>query len=200
MIIASAYANLTAVERELAERVARAVCATAERERVRPLEVLARPINAHALGGNDGALLQRYTVQAAIYELVRDAGAATTLTIESMIAELWAVVHSNVDDYLADFTDGDRSEIDWSEVPREKLAAVKSVQVERFPDGRVKRKLEFWDKLQAIKQAPELIDRLPPSHRFKRLDFAATGQSVTLPATITDQEAASRYAQAIGDS
>lgn len=200
MIIASAFANLTDVERAFATRYAQAVCAAAEREGVRPMDVLTRTIDERALGAVAADLLRRHGVQAAIVELVREIAIGNTFTIEAALNELWAIAFSNIDDYLADFADGDRSEIDWSKVPRHKLAAVKSVQVERFGDGRQKRKIEFHDKLAAIKAGIEYVQQLPPGHRYKQLSFSTPGQSATLPATISDNEAADRYARLLDAS
>lgn len=197
--IEPASAKLTPVERAFVERVIRSICAVAEREGARPIDVLRRPMQERALGVDGVELLRRHGVQAAIYEIVRETSAGASLTLEGMINELWAIVHSNVDDFLVDFIDGNRDEIDWSKVPREKLAAVKSVQIERFPDGRTKKKMEFWSKIDAIKIAPDIMARLPAGHRYKALDIATPGQSVTLPATITEQEAAERYARALND-
>lgn len=196
VVISSGYTLLTAVERAFVDQTVRTFCAIAERERVRPQDVLERPIDPRLLGEHGPELIARHGVQAAIVECIRDVGMVGAITLDGVLTELWSIVHSNIEDYFIQWDDGRRDDIDVSRVPRVKLAAVRQYEVEIFPDGRVKKKLAFWPKIDAIKTALELLDRLPASHHLKSLNPRATPQSATLPNDITIERAAERYAVA----
>lgn len=192
--IVSAYDSLSTVERAFAEKLVRTIVAIAEHERVRPMDVLGK-LPTNRLSRDSIEMLRRPTVQAAVREMVRDIGMAGVITVDGVMTELWAIIHSNIDDYLHEWSDGQRDDIDLTDVPREKMAAIAEYNVERLPDGRVKKKAKLWNKLDAIKVWADLQDRLPSTHPYKTLKPNASGKGARLPATLSEAEAAEQYAR-----
>lgn len=195
IVIASAYGQLTPVERAFAERVVRSVCVTAERENLRPQDVLARPMDVRTLGEDGGALIGRVVVQAAIVELVRDIGSVGAITLDGIAGEIWNILHSNIDDFLLTWSDGRREDVTFENVSRDKLSAIKSYTYEVYPDGRTKKKFEFHSKIEAAKVALDIVRNVPEGHKYKNLSVTSDGPSTMLPADITHNEAAERYAR-----
>ncbi len=194
VLIDSAYANLTPVERMFCDKVVRSMCVQAARERVRPQDLIRRPIDPRSLGEDGSELLKRPLVQAAISEKVHEVGSIGAITLDGVMTELWSIIHSNLDDAIVKHPDG---WVDWQldKLSREQMGAFSSLQIEHFPDGKRKIKATLWNKLDAIKEWRELQKELPPTSPLRSLDPSKSGQSPSLPAKLAENEAAEQYAQ-----
>lgn len=170
----------------------------AERENVRLIDVVSRPIDPRKLGTDGPAMMGRHLVRAAIVEICKEAGTVGDITIDGVFGELWAVIHSNIDDALIKHPDG---WVDWQfdKLSRDQMRAFSSVQIEHFPDGRRKVQAKLWDKLKATDQWLRVRGYLSDDSPLRRLDARTAAQPVNLPGSVRATEAADRYASMLAE-
>ena len=103
-----------------------------------------------------------------IQQLLSKRANKVELTAERILLELTRIAFSNIDDFL-----GDGNEIvDLSTLPREKLAAVESVQITQDKDGIKNVKFKLYDKLKALNDAMRHLGLFEQDNRQQTMNLA----------------------------
>jgi len=81
------------------------------------------------------------------------------LSLEEVLAQLKAVINSNPQDFFR----ADGTPIPLQDVVPEAAAAVSSLTILEYADGRKKVDIKFWDKVRALEQVAKLLGFTKPA-------------------------------------
>lgn len=200
-VFASAYRQLSAVERSFVDAAVREIENQAQRAGERISFALNRTIPTHIVNQSKG-MLEKPLVNAAITERILTIAAEQELTASRLIKELLAVSTANIGNYMS-FDENDNPVFDLSKCTPDQLAAIKSVEVESNANAlsaasKSKVKVIFHDKLPAIKMLGEYIGLWNVDNPHFKAEQARAADKSELPDTATPEQAADAYARYLG--
>lgn len=192
-IFASAYRQLTPVEKRYVDDYVQTLERRADREQQRLSNYLRMAIGDDVYEASDG-MLDRPMVIAAITERVTEITAATELSAGRVIKEYMALAFSNMNDYIK-IDDYGNPEIDLTKCTPEQMSAIKKVNYERNTMGGEKLTFELHDKLKPLEVFAKLTGIVEPDNAHWR----AMNAVPVIDATSTAAQAADAYAALLGD-
>lgn len=192
-IFASAYRQLTPVEKRYVDDYVQTLERRADREQQRLSNYLRMAIGDDVYEASDG-MLDRPMVIAAITERVTEITAATELSAGRVIKEYMALAFSNMNDYIK-IDDYGNPEIDLTKCTPEQMSAIKKVNYERNTMGGEKLTFELHDKLKPLEVFAKLTGIVEPDNAHWR----AMNAVPVIDATSTTAQAADAYAALLGD-
>ena len=192
-IFASAYRQLTPVEKRYVDDYVQTLERRADREQQRLSNYLRMAIGDDVYEASDG-MLDRPMVIAAITERVTEITAATELSASRVIKEYMALAFSNMNDYIK-IDDYGNPEIDLTKCTPEQMSAIKKVNYERNTMGGEKLTFELHDKLKPLEVFAKLTGIVEPDNAHWR----AMNAVPVIDATSTTAQAADAYAALLGD-
>jgi hypothetical protein len=192
-IFASAYRQLTPVEKRYVDDYVQTLERQADREQERLSNYLHLAI-ADDVYTASGGMLDRPMVIAAITERVNEITSATELSPNRIIKEYITIAFSNMSDYLTVDSYGN-PEFDLTKCTPEQLAAIKKINFERNSMGAEKLTFELYDKQKAMDMLAKYVGLIEPDNEHWRSNNARP----TIDALATVAQAADAYAAILGD-
>jgi hypothetical protein len=197
---ASAYRQLRPAEKSFVDAYVADIERTAARNGERISLALYRAIPADVVAASRG-MLDIPLVRAAIAERINEIAAASELTIHRVIKEWMAIGFASIGDYMQIGEDG-QPYFDLARCTPEQLAAIKSIEIEESGDGMsraAKRKFKFvlHDKLGGLEALSKYMGLLERDNPHWRAEQPRERVPASLPASVSIDEAANRYAQMI---
>lgn len=171
----TAYTLLTERERECVDEYLEYIIDMQRYKRERIVHALKYPIDPQYLKRSKG-LLNRALVRAALAEKIKEAADEQDLSPSRVIAEHASIAFSNLKDYLEANPFGDFTLKDISQIPDEKMAAVKSIKTRPTMNG-IHTEIQMHDKLQSLKILAELMGLVAPDKPPVLEDYATPVKS-----------------------
>lgn len=192
-----AYWQVDAIERKFIDGYVTDIQTIADKTGQRLAAALHAPF-PYELGQRELAMLARPMVRAAISQRIDELSNTYDISIPRTLREWTVIAYSNIADYVK-IDEFGCPEIDLSQIPREKMAAIKSFEIEDKPRGGRKYKFQLHDKLGALNSVARYQGLLADDNTHWRNQEASTKPNTVskLPANVTDDAAASLYAREI---
>lgn len=192
-IFASAYRQLSPVERRYVDDYVRTLERKADREQQRLSNYLQLPVSDDVYDASNG-MLDRPMVTAAITERVMEITADRELSPERLIKEYVAIAFASMGDYI---------EIDSFGIPSltldkctpEQKAAIKKVTFEQTNLGAVRLNIELHDKLKSMDTLAKYMGMVEPDNPHWRVNNA----NPVIDHTASVAQAADAYAALLGE-
>lgn len=190
----TAYSQLDRLEKAFTDGFVSDVEHIAESTGARLLAVLQQPW-PFPLDQRSQALLARPLIRAAIAERVRALAELTNISEYKTLKELTAIAYSNINDYITINAINGEPQIDLTDVTPEKMAAIKSFEIEDKPRGGRKIKFVLHDKLAALAMVARHQGLLTDGNLYHQQAKASEKpvNNSLLPADADDDAAARLY-------
>ena len=193
-VFASAYRQLTPVERQYVDDYVRKLERTADRDQQRLSNYLQMAVPDDVYEASNG-MLDRPMVTAAITERVTEITAANELTPSRLIKEYTAIAFSSMGDYIEVDMAGNPS-LTLEQCTPEQLSAIKKVQYEENTMGARRLVIELHDKLKSMDTLAKYMGMVEPDNAHWR----ANNATPVIDHAASVAQAADAYAALLGDS
>ena len=150
VVIASAYGQLNAAEKQYVDDYIDGLTTAARKANERISLALDRPIPPSIVDASGGLLL-RPMVLAAITERIARIAATDELTIQRIIDEWSAIAFSNLEDYATVCPISGAPIFDFNGATRKQMSAIASIEYNETSTGGRSIKVNFWSKPDALK-------------------------------------------------
>ena len=192
-VFASAYRQLTPVEKKYVDDYVQAMERRADREQQRLSNYLHLPISEDVYEASNG-MLDRPMVTAAITERVNELTTASELSPNRVIREYMALAFSNMADYINIDSYGN-PEFDLTKCTPEQMSAIKKVNFERNAMGGEKLTFELHAKQPSLDGLAKYMGIIEPDNPHWR----AANATPIIDAGASVAQAADAYAAILGE-
>lgn len=184
---ARAYDLLEPHERAACEDYARYAINQARFNRTRIYHQLNQPIPSEYVRRSKG-VLAKPLARAAVAELIKAAADAEDLSPDRILKEHRVIAFSNIADYLYKLPMGDVAVKPLDEIPRELLAAVKSMKTIPSMYG-IRTEITMQDKQQSLKVLTELSGLVAPDKPTPLTEYLGPKQTAQEALTAVPEQA-----------
>ena len=192
-IFASAYRQLTPVERRYVDDYVKKLERKADRDQQRLSNYLQLPVPDDVYDQSNG-MLDRPMVTAAITERVMEITADKELSPDRIIKEYVAIAFSNMGDYIEIDSFGNPT-LALDKCTPEQLSAVKKVTFEQTNLGAVRLNIELHDKMKGMEVLAKYTGLVEPDNAHWR----ANNATPVIDHAASVAQAADAYAAMLGD-
>jgi hypothetical protein len=186
----SAYRTLRPAEKDFVDGYVQQVQREAHQRNERIALALHRPVEPDERG-----YLQMPMVRAAIAERIAQIAADAELSVGRVVKEIMNVAFASVANYVKINSFGE-PEFNLAACTPEQMSAIASIEVEEGLRGR-KFKFKLHSKLDALKMLATYVGALETDNPHWRSEQARAVENAALPANVTIEHAADRYARMI---
>lgn len=155
-----AYDLLEERERKIVDEYLQYAISTQKNRGERIALALSYPISSEHVKYSRG-LLAKPLVRVALAEKIQEAADEEDLNPQRVIREHASIAFSNLQDFIETQPFGDFTLKNISEIPREKMAAVKSIKAAPTING-MRTEIHMHDKIQSLKILAELMGLVAP--------------------------------------
>ena len=192
-IFASAYRQLTPVERRYVDDYVRTLERRADRDQQRLSNYLQLPVPDDVYDASNG-MLDRPMVTAAITERVMEITADRELSPQRLIKEYIAVAFANMGDYIEIDSFGNPT-LALDKCTPEQMSAIKKVNYEETNLGARRLNIELHDKFKFSDSLMKYMGMIEPDNQYWR----ASNATPIIDHTASVAQAADAYAALLGD-